>query len=102
MLVALALAAYFRLNKALVLIAANISIPPMIPVIVFLSFLTGGVWVGKDATFLVFSKHITQEDVRKNILQYLYGSVTLAVAAGLVFGLAAYVLLAIFRKQKHG
>ncbi|HEU4555890.1 MAG TPA: DUF2062 domain-containing protein [Chitinophaga sp.] len=102
MLVALALAAYFRLNKALVLIAANISIPPMIPVIVFLSFLMGRVWVRTGATFLVFSKHITQEDVRQNILQYLYGSVTLAVAAGLIFGLAAYVLLAIFRKQKHG
>jgi len=102
MLVALALAAYFRLNKALVLIAANISIPPMIPVIVFLSFLVGRVWIGNNATFLIFDKHITQQDVQQNILQYIYGSVTLAVAAGVVFGLVTYVLLAIFRKQKHG
>jgi len=102
MLVALLLATLFKLNKALVLIAANISIPPMIPAIVFLSFMVGRFWVGHDATFLIFSKHLTQEAVQQNLLQYIYGSVTLAVAGGIIFGLVTYVLLSIFRKQKHG
>ncbi|WP_217604083.1 DUF2062 domain-containing protein [Chitinophaga sp. GbtcB8] len=102
MLVALLLATLFKLNKALVLIAANISIPPLIPVIVFLSLMVGRIWIGNDATFVIFSKHLSQEAVKQNILQYIYGSVTLAVAAGVTFGLVTYVLLAIFRKQKHG
>ena len=40
------LAILFKLNKALVIIAANISIPPMIPVIIFLSYKAGAFWMG--------------------------------------------------------
>jgi len=100
MLVALLLASLLRLNKALVLIAANISIPPMIPLIIFGSFMMGRVWMGTDATFLVFSRDITQEAVQRNVLQYLYGSVTLAVIAGLTALLVTWVFLTIFRKKK--
>lgn len=100
MLVALLLATLLRLNKALVLIAANISIPPMIPLIIFASFQVGRVWAGTDATFVIFSKKLTQEAMKQNLLQYLYGSVTLAVIAGLSALLVSYVLLTIFRKEK--
>ena len=88
MAVALALAALFRLNKALTLIASNISIPPMIPLIVFLSFLLGRFWVGSNAVYMMFSRHITMEAWKLNIEQYIYGSMTLAVIAGI----AAYVI----------
>jgi Glycosyltransferases involved in cell wall biogenesis len=100
MLVALLLATLLRLNKALVLIAANISIPPVIPLIIFGSFQMGRVWVGSDATFVIFNKHQTTEAIRQNVLQYLYGSVTLAVVAGLSALLVSYVLLTIFRKER--
>ena len=84
MAIALVLAAIFRLNKALTIIASNISIPPMIPLIVFLSYLLGRFWVGKNAVYMMFSRHITLEAWKLNIEQYIYGSVTLAVIAGLV------------------
>lgn len=84
MAVALVLAAVFKLNKALTIIASNISIPPMIPLIVFLSFLLGRIWVGKNAVYMMFSRHITPEAIKLNIEQYVYGSITLAVIAGLV------------------
>ena len=45
-LTAIALAHLFRLNKFIVIVAANISIPPMIPVILYLSYLTGGIVLG--------------------------------------------------------
>jgi len=89
-----------KLNKALVLIAANISIPPMIPLIIFGSFQMGRVWVGTDATFVIFNKNLTTETMKQNVLQYLYGSVTLAVVAGLSALLVSYVLLTIFRKDR--
>jgi glycosyltransferase involved in cell wall biosynthesis len=101
MLVALLLATLLKLNKALVLIASNISIPPLIPLIIFGSFMMGRIWVGSDATFVLFNKNLTEEAMQQNVLQYLYGSVTLAVVAGLTALLVTYVLLTIFRKEKR-
>ncbi len=93
MAVALVLAALLRLNKALTLIASNISIPPMIPLIVFLSFLLGRVWMGKNAINLIFSRNITIKAIELNGLQYVYGSITLAILAGFIaFGITYSIL----------
>lgn len=100
MLVALVLAALMRLNKALVIIAANISIPPVIPLIVYLSFVTGRMYVKEDATWVIFSKDLTVDTMWQNLFQYVTGSITLAVAAGLLAWGIAYGLLAAFRKKR--
>ena len=42
MITAIMLAYFFRLNKVIVVLAANISFPPVIPIIVYLSFWLGG------------------------------------------------------------
>ncbi|HTN08450.1 DUF2062 domain-containing protein [Agriterribacter sp.] len=42
---AIFLSIVLKLNKALVIIAANISIPPLIPLIIFFSYKTGAVWM---------------------------------------------------------
>ncbi len=78
MAVALLLAALFRLNKALTIIASNISIPPMIPLIIFLSFLLGRFWMGTNAVYMIFSRNISREAIKLNLEQYIYGSITLA------------------------
>ena len=93
MAVALLLAAVFRLNKALTIIASNISIPPMIPIIVFLSFLLGRLWMGSNAVYMMFSRNITMRAIKLNIEQYVYGSITLAVVAGLAAYCITYVVL---------
>jgi len=87
------------LNKALVIVAANISIPPMIPLIVYLSYKTGAVWMGSNAIQLEFSHNITLGSIRKNFEQYLLGSITLAVVAGVVSGLMAFLLLKLFKRK---
>jgi uncharacterized protein (DUF2062 family) len=46
LIVAITLSFLLRLNKALVIIAANISIPPMWPLILFLSYEMGKFWMG--------------------------------------------------------
>jgi len=96
--IAIAGAFVFRLNKILVVIAANISIPPMIPIVLFLSYVTGGLWLGHSASHLSFSNDITLETLSKNLLQYLLGAVTLAIIAGIVFGGITFVLLKIFKR----
>lgn len=100
MLAAVALATLWRLNKTLVIVAANISIPPMIPLILLMSLFTGRLYVDEDATGLIFSKNITFESVRQNLFQYITGAVTLAVIAGAVAGTLTYVLLSVFRKKR--
>jgi uncharacterized protein (DUF2062 family) len=97
--VAITLAFLFRLNKALVIIAANISIPPMIPLILFLSHLTGAFWMGEKAQRVSFSQEITLELVQHNFVQYVLGAITLALAAGVIFGGATYLGLK-FKRSK--
>jgi glycosyltransferase involved in cell wall biosynthesis len=90
---AIFLAILFRLNKALVIIAANISIPPMIPLIIFLSYKMGALWMGDRVMSLSFSRNINLETIKANLEQYIYGSITLAIIAALFAGLTAWVFL---------
>jgi glycosyltransferase involved in cell wall biosynthesis len=101
MAVALVFASLFRLNKALTIIASNISIPPMIPVIVFLSFLLGRFWMGGNAVYMMFSRNITIQAIKLNIEQYVYGSITLAVVAGLLAYCITYIVLQLSGKLKR-
>lgn len=97
---AIALSVLFRLNKALVIISANISLPPLIPIIIFLSYKVGALWVTDNRVQLTFDKNISLEAIHENFMQYFYGSITLAIATGLFTGLITYLLLTIFRKKK--
>jgi glycosyltransferase involved in cell wall biosynthesis len=95
---AIALAFAFKLNKALVIIAANISIPPMIPLILFLSHVTGTVWMGDEAVSITFDRALDLDFFKDSFLQYVYGAITLAIAAGVIFSVVTYSLLKFFRR----
>ncbi len=93
MLVAITISILGKLNKALVILAANISIPPMIPVVLYLSHLTGKLWMGKNAQSISFNDEITFELIHNNFVQYALGAVTLAIVSGVFFGSLTYGLL---------
>ena len=97
--IAIFLAIVLKLNKGLVIIAANISIPPMIPLIVFASYKMGAWWMGDRAMHLAFSRNISLQDVKANLQQYIYGSITLSVIAAVLLGLASYLLMKIFKRK---
>jgi len=88
-----------RLNKALVIIAANISIPPMIPLIIFSSYKMGSVWMKEGGTSLPFSWDLSLQTIKLNLQQYIYGSITLAVASGLVLGALSYAVIKLAKKK---
>ncbi len=96
---AIFLAILLKLNKPLVIIAANISIPPMIPVIIFGSYKMGALWMGQHAMHIEFSRTISLDSIKKNLQQYIYGSITLAIFAGLCIGLLAFILLKLFNRK---
>lgn len=100
LLIAIAVSFLFRLNKMLVIIAANISIPPMLPVIIYLSHLCGAFWMGKHGQSISFTDELSLESVMNNIVQYIIGAVTLSVAAGVTGGLITYIVLRTFRTPR--
>ena len=99
LLAAIFMAVIFRLNKALVIIASNISIPPMIPLIIFGSYKMGAIWMGANTVHLEFSRNISLELIRSNLKQYILGSTTLAIVAGSIIGLLAFGLLKLVRRK---
>jgi hypothetical protein len=47
-----------------------------------------------------FSNALTLDSIKKNLLQYIYGSITLAVVAGVIFGLLTFVFLKLVAKKQ--
>jgi uncharacterized protein (DUF2062 family) len=82
-----------KLNKALVILFSQISIPPMIPFIIFLSYKAGGWWMGSHHKELLFSTNLSVKNISENLEQYLYGSFTLAIAGSIIVGLLMYAYL---------
>jgi uncharacterized protein (DUF2062 family) len=93
---AILLAFLLRLNKPLVVLAANISIPPMIPLIIYGSYRMGAIWVTPGSRAMELHMNMNLHDISLNLRQYLFGSVTLAVVAAIAGALLTYILIKIF------
>jgi len=87
------LAYLLKLNKAIVIIVANISIPPMIPFILYGSFVTGGVFMGKGLSSFKFSFDFSFDVIKTNLLQYFIGAFIFAVVVSLIMGLITFLLI---------
>jgi glycosyltransferase involved in cell wall biosynthesis len=98
LITAIAIAYLLRLNKFIVIVAANISIPPMIPIILYLSYITGG-WVLSVKNDVVFSNDISLAWVRDNLYQYIVGSIVFAILLSIIIGLITFVLLKLWQRR---
>src|SRR5690554_1479244 len=97
LLVGFVLAHWFSLHKGLFFVAANISLPPMIPLILYLSYVTGSYMLGAGSWQVNFDLSLAA--IGDNLLQYLLGAVGFSVLAGMVAALLSYLLL-MLRKSK--
>ena len=77
MIVAFAVATYFKLNRVLVLFFSNISIPPFLPFIIYGSYLLGQFFVAHPEHPLQVSE-MTLELVHQHFVQYFIGASLLA------------------------
>jgi len=107
LIVAIFLSVILKLNKVLVVLFANISVPPMIPFIIYASYRAGAWWMPKTARDISFSKSLSLSAIRYNFSQYnfsqyLLGSITLAVISGMAAGIITFGLLKIFKKKPGG
>ncbi len=99
MIIAFALAHILKLNKVIVLVASNISIPPMIPFIIYGSFKMGGLFIESNKLNIVFDKGLSLDLIKDNLIQYIIGSLAFGITLAIIFGFIIYLLLVIFRKR---
>lgn len=99
MIVAGVLAHFMGLNKVITIVASNISIPPMIPFLLFGSYVTGG-WI-LDRPVALTLHEVTFDTIKDSFLQYLAGSMVFAVICGLLAGCICLTLLSLFRKPER-
>lgn len=98
--IVISVAVLLRWNKALAFTFSNISIPPMIPFIIYGSLKVGGLFVEDKAKFS-FDHPITFTHIKTNIVQYLIGSFILATVMAFIFGVGSYLVLSLSKKSKE-
>ena len=98
MLLTLLFSHLLKLNKVIAIVAANISLPPVIPFLLYGSYLTGCKVLGRPTELNLGD--VSFENVRSVLEQYLVGSVIFAVACSLVAGLITICLLSICRRTE--
>jgi hypothetical protein len=72
----------------------------MIPFIIFGSILTGAFVLGHPLSEIRFSNAFGFDSIANSLLQYLVGSVLLAIVLGIFSGSFTYLLLLFFRKKQ--
>ncbi|MBN1416216.1 MAG: DUF2062 domain-containing protein [Bacteroidales bacterium] len=99
MITALALAHLLRLSKFIVIVASNISIPPVIPIILYGSYVTGGIVLGTGAK-IRFTSDLTVKSFESNLLQYIIGSIIFGIVLGILCGIVSFIILQLVRKKR--
>ncbi|WP_192348208.1 DUF2062 domain-containing protein [Algoriphagus sp. Y33] len=94
MIVAFFVASLLKLNRVIVLTFSNISLPPLIPVIILSSYFFGSFFVKEKVLIPDFSE-ITLETIYLQLYQYLVGAVILSFVLGVLGFGVAYLLMKI-------
>ncbi len=96
MIFAAASAHVLRLNKVVALVFSNISIPPMIPFLLYGSMVMGAYLLHIDNAFSL--DNISMESIGLAVGQYLAGSVCLAALLGAVVFLLSWLVMTLFKR----
>jgi len=99
LLIGIPLAVYFKMNKALFLLAANISVFPLTPIFLAASLILGKICLGYSDWSFQFREMSLQQFKEAGIAFFLGGTVLALVCGGLSF-LLAWILLQLFRKKR--
>jgi uncharacterized protein (DUF2062 family) len=95
---AIAAAYLLKLNKAIVILTANISIPPLLPFVLIASIRTGELFTGKEVNLAI--SDISLKTIQLNLYTYLSGACILALIFSVFMGLLTFVTLSLIRAKK--
>lgn len=100
-IIVLFLAFIFRLNKLIAFAFSNISLPPLIPFIIYGSLKIGSSILGmpnpEPFDWSAFRSY--QAFLEQHLSEYLTGSIILSVSCAIIFGILTYFLLSIKIKR---
>lgn len=98
MVIAGVTAHFMRLNKVVAIVFSNISIPPMIPFILYGSMVMGAWMLGMDNIFSL--ENISFDNVFESLTQYIVGSVSLAAVAGLAVFAISFLTMVVCKRKR--
>jgi glycosyltransferase involved in cell wall biosynthesis len=90
-LLVISLSVLFKLNKVLAFIASNVSLPPFIPFIIVASLFLGSPFVAGESD--IFNQEWNFELVKNHFLQYIIGSMILAISMSVISWIATFLFL---------
>jgi len=100
LLIGIPTAIFLRMNKVLFITAANISVPPMIPVIIYLSYVMGSPFVQASKLRITEISELTLANIHDNFVQYFVGGILLATLAALTAYAVSWGLLTVGRGKR--
>jgi uncharacterized protein (DUF2062 family) len=100
-LLAILLAFILRLNKIITIAVSNISQPPVTPIIIFVSYLLGGLFLNNDHVMYHYSTQIDFGFISRHFYQYIIGSVILAAILAPLLGIITFIFLNKFRLNRQ-
>lgn len=99
MICAFALAHILKLNKVITLVAANISLPPLIPFIIFGGYWTGCKLLGHPVIFSF--QQIDMTSIGGILVQYIFGSIIFGIVLAVLCWVVSMLLLSVFRRPSN-
>jgi glycosyltransferase involved in cell wall biosynthesis len=90
---------FMKLNKVVAMVFSNISIPPMIPFLLYGSVVLGAWVLGVENAFTLDS--ITLESVAQSLTQYIVGSIALAAILGLLVFIISLLAMFICKRKPN-
>lgn len=99
--IVLFLAFVLRLNKLIAFAFSNVSLPPLIPFIIFGSLKIGSAVLGKPdhESIEIQSLESYKNHIAQHLSEYLVGSIILSISCAAVFGIITYLLLSIRMRE---
>ncbi len=95
------LAAVFRVNKVIAFLFSNISIPPLIPFIIYASYQAGSLISGNGFDWdLKLHKFETGNDIFMGLWQYILGSFVLAIVVAISLWIVFYFLFSVLNQKQ--
>lgn len=99
LLIGIPTAIFLRMNKVLFITAANISLPPLIPFIIFFSYLMGQPFVNAEPLLFDQLPELSLDNIHDNFIQYIIGAILLSVITGLITFLISWAAFSVLRKN---
>ena len=98
-LIVLFMAILLKLNKVIAFTFSNVSLPPFIPFIVYISYKIGQFFLGTDYNYSM--EELSENfEIYKHLKTYIIGSFLFATSMSIILGSLGYLVFSVFNRNK--